>query len=309
MRKLYLLVGSIVTIVAFTAFSATAFGLQDPRCEEEAGGGDPIVEMLDFSIDTPDSGMAWQNSSLVGSAYACGSDIGPLLQGAETLYNHADIGVPDGFQIADSDSVPVGSRTARATVNVLFHALLGAHFRGGVVTDVLTAPKSECQSEIDDEIVGSTPGNQPGSVLISCMYASDPKVGHNWNWNVRTADGKQWMTIGPMHGIAGVSPGLTYVNLELCAYFGDPGTPAPQCGTEGDQFQQINGCGYEDNFGRIFGDPTFTASATMRNGTVTPIAETNARWRRITISSPKPGPVYCTMQGIPPVPTNLSSSK
>ncbi len=305
MNKLGVVVVSIVTLVAFTAFSATAFGLGDPRCEE---AGNPI-EMLDFSIDT-ESGTAWEVSSLEGSVYACGSDIGPFGQGAETLYNHADIGIPEGVVIADSDSVPLGSRSATATVNVLFHLLGAPNFGEGIGIDVATARKSECQSEIDNEIVGSTPGDQPGSEIVSCTKWSNA-LGQNWSWIVRDVDGKLWMTIGPMQALGSIKPGLTYVNLSLCAYYGPAGSPAPQCGTEenGDQFQQKNGCGIEDAFGRIFGAPTYTATATMENGTVTPIAEANARWRRITASSPKSGPLYCTMQGIPPVPPNLSSQR
>ncbi len=304
MRKLYLLVGSIVTIVAFTAFSATAFGLADPRCEE---AGNPVA-MLDFSIETPESGTAWEVSNLDGSGFACGSDIGPWGQGAGTLMNHADFGVPEGVVITDSDSVPLGSRSAIASVNVLFHFLGAPNFGDAQISDVLTDDKAKCQNEIDNEIVGSTPGNQPGSEIVSCTRGSND-LGWNWNWNVRDADGKLSMTIGPMHGFANIEPGLTYVNLVLCGYYGAPGTTAPECGTEknGDQFQQKNGCGIEDYFGRIFGAPTYTASATMENGTVTPIAEANARWQRITIASPPPGPMYCTMQGLPPAASSFSN--
>lgn len=298
MRKLYLSVVSCVALVAFMGLSATAYGLSDPRCTAD---GNP-TEILDFQITSPESQKAYDNSNIVGSAYACGSNIG-WFSGAGTLYNHADVGVPDSVQIADSDLVPNGSRSASAFVNVLYHDPFGgAHFDAGVPSDVSTADKAECQNELDNEIVGSTPGNEPGSEIVTCLYGTNP-AGENWSWAVRDADGKLWLTIGPMHGPFGIEPGLTYVNLDLCAYYGAVGSL--ECGTDNnepvgeigpDQWQQKNGCTGVKSDGTL-SQTTYTVTATKENGTETPVAETSVSWSPGIADAPRGGP-----QPIPSVP-------
>ncbi len=282
MRKFYLAIASCVALVAFMGLSATAFGLADPRCEAEPGGNQQ--EILDFTIDTPDSRYQGDVSRLTGGAYACGSDISPGWGGEGSLNNHADIGLPPGFQVSDTDLVPVGSRAGTARVKMLYHhPFFGtANYEDGedgtgVLTQTFTADKAECQNELDTQIKGATPGNEPGSSgIIVCLKSTSPS-GWGWQWNVRDADGKSWTTIGPMHADYGVDPGLTYVKLELCAYLGAVGSA--DCGSEenGDQFQQKNGWkSYRvcDNAGRGI----FTVTATMENESVTPVASDCVSW-------------------------------
>ncbi len=266
LRKTYLAIASCVALVAFMGLSSTAYGLDDPHC---AGIGNPTA-IDEFSITTPDSNVEHQVSGVHGSAYACGSNL-TLFGGDGTLYNHADIGVPPGVEIADSDLVPNGSYAAGASTNVLYRAVT-PFFQGGVPSVVTTAPKPGCQNELDNEIVGSTPGNLPGSVLVACLYGENP-LGNNYNWSVRDADGKLWTTIGPMHGIAGIEPGLTFVDMNLCGYYGPVGIE--ECGTSG-QFQQKNGDASEPDC--LNGNGIYTVTATMENGTVTPGASVCARW-------------------------------
>ncbi len=225
MRKLYLAVTSCVALVAFLAFSATAFGLNDPRCEQ---AGNPI-EILDWNVTTPESSVQHQTSSVFGAAYACGSDIDIGFGGASTLNNHADVGVPEGVRILNSDKVPVGSWAATAFVNILYHDPYGdPHFDEAVLTSVRTDNKAECQRELDDEIVGATPGNEEGSVLVTCLKGVTP-VGGNWSWAVRDANDKLWLTVGPMHAPYGIEPGLTMMDMQLCGLYGAVGST--ECGT------------------------------------------------------------------------------
>ncbi len=246
MRKFYLAIASCVALVAFMGFSANAFAshsVQDPDC---SAVGNP-QEMVDFSISTPDSSVANEVSNLVGSAYACGSSLETVwlietcLGGDSTLNNHADIGLPPGFTVSDSDSVAQGSYAGSAKINVLYNAFgTACVFSPDVPVILSTDNKAGCENERAIEIVGAVPQGD----IVACLRGTSP-AGVGWQWNVTDADGKSWTTIGPMHTPQGIEPGLTYVNLDLCAYIGDTGAwdALGTCGTEenGDQFQQRNG--------------------------------------------------------------------
>ena len=203
-----------------------------------------------------------------GSAYACGSllvedFLGQVVAGQDTLYNHADIGVPPGVKIASSDLVSTGTDAGTATVNVLYVLFGFGLFDDAVESTVRTDVKSKCESERDNEIVGDTPQGE----IVSCLKGSNV-LGENWSWSTLDVNGKLWLTIGPMHGLGGVEPGLTFIDLNLCGYYG--------CGASG-QFQQKNG----DIAGEGCSDGikgVYTVSATMENGTVTPEASTCVQW-------------------------------
>ncbi len=290
MHKLYLGVASCAALVAFMGFSATAFGVNDPRCEQ---AGNP-TEILDWSVATPDSNIEHQVSSLDLSAYACGSDIDIDFAGAGTLNNHIDIGVPDGVDIRDSGKVPVGSWAAVATVSILYHDPYGEpHYVGGLPTQVVTDDKQRCRDELAYEIVGATPGNEEGSVLLTCLKGTTV-AGGNWSWAVRDANGKLWLTVGPMHASYGVEPGLTYVNMDLCGLYGAVGST--ECGTtigpNSVLYQQRNGDAAYPLFspnercldsGPWTGKGIYTVTATMEGtgpegGTVTPVASSCMPW-------------------------------
>ena len=277
-RRTYLAIASCVALVAFMGLSTSAYGAIDPHCEAI---GNPIA-IDEFTIDTPDSNQAYEASTIHGRAYACGSEITLFGGGDETLYNHADVGVPPGVQIANSDSVLVSSFAGDATVNVLYRAVGVPIFQGGVLSVMETAPKSECQNELDEEIVGATPGNLPGSEIVACLKGTNP-LGTNWNWSVRDAGGKLWTTIGPMHGLGGIAPGLTFVDMNLCGYYGDVGgtTYPDDCGSEanGDQFQQKNGhASAPDCNGGAGPLGIYTLTATREDATVTPEASSCVAW-------------------------------
>ncbi len=173
MRKLYLLVASCVALVAFTGFSASALAepKADPFC---VANGNPI-EVLDFGI-VMGSDQAHDVASLAGQGYACGSEIDDGWVGAETLVNHADIGLPPGYAIADTDpdegGPDLGSWAGMANINFLNHDPEGfAAFTPDVPALVRTAPKAECQNQIDNEIVGEVPDGD----MISCLKAAVKK--------------------------------------------------------------------------------------------------------------------------------------
>ena len=244
--------------------------------------------------------MAWQVSSVVGSAYACGSTLTTqwltevCTGGDETLYNHADVGVPAGNQISDSGLVAETSYAGVANISVLANLGVLGCLQDTVQAFVRTAPTKDCESQRANRIVGDTPQGE----IVSCLRG-DSDLGYNYNWTALT-DGELSMTIGPMRNdFFGVDPGLTMVALDLCGYYGDTGSEAGVCGSEkaGDQWQQKNGCGLG----------TYTLTGTMNNGTtVTPVAEDTVRWWRLLLYGPAPGG-YCTASGWPPTPPQITS--
>ncbi len=267
MRKFCLAIASCVALVAFMGLSGTAFGLADPRCEAD---GNP-TEILDFSIDTPYTGLAYKVSSFEWGAYFCGSEIFDDFDGA-TLYNHFDMRIPLGVDIADSGLVPRYSDAGIGVMNALYEDYSLAWFTENVDTYVMTDEKYVCRSELRNRIVGWTPGNEPGSEIVSCLMASN-YIGANMIWVVRDADGGLWLTFGPMYGY-GEGTSFTYLKLQFCAYYGDPSVVGVECGSEenGDQWQQRNGSS-------CWNKQTYSVRATMENGTVTPWAYTKVRWR------------------------------
>ncbi len=141
---------------------------------------------------------------------------------------------------------------------------------------------------LNNEIRGATPGNEEGSVLVTCLKVTNPIMGY-WIWAVRDTNGKLWLTIGPIHALMGMEPGLTYINLDVCAYYGAVGST--KCGTtlgqNPVQYQQANGdAAYPAwgsdarcvDSGQWTGKGIYTVTATMENGTVTPAASTCVPW-------------------------------
>ena len=262
MRKLFLALTSCIALVAFMGFSATALAnhvegeLHDPFCagtyEPGGFGGGPTgwdygFSVVDFQIDSPDSYVEDEASRIVGSGHVCGSVIGDGGVGAETLANHADISVPNGVEISDSALVEEGSYAGTAKVNILMQAGEGqiASFVDDVDSVVRAAPKLECQYEIDNQLVADAPDGRPhpeGS-MVQCLRGSNP-LGYNYTWTTLDDTGQMAFTIGPMHNDElGIDPGLTYLNLTLCDFYGGPRSFDRTCGTEvnGDQWVQKNG--------------------------------------------------------------------
>lgn len=270
-HKLGFLAASCTALVAFFGFSASAFALHDPACNQWGNQ----FGVYDFQIDTPDSHRERAVSGVTGSGYACGSEIGWFYYGAETLYNHADVSVPPGVEIADSDLVPNGSYAAGASVNVLYHGPAGvSYFRDAVSSEVRTDYKAMCEWERDHEIVGPTPRGQ----IVSCLKGVN-ELGHSWSWATRVISPSQTdrnlsLTIGPMHGVVGVEPGLTYIDLDLCAYYGT--VEGTECGSGGRQWQQKNGHASYPNCTN--GNGVYTMTATNNAGETTDPAEACVEW-------------------------------
>ncbi len=284
LNKLGGVVASCAVLVAFTGFSANAFAYEvhDPACDE----WENEVGLFDFSIDTAGSHKAYAVSNVVGSFYACGSSLQTdflgetCISGYPTLYNHADITVPRSAKIADSDPVAIDSLAGWATVNVLVDlSLFGCNLWSNVSMIMTVQPKSECESQRTNRIVGPTPQGP----IVSCLR-NDSAIFYGYSWSTLT-NGKLALTIGPMRNDTfSVDLGITFVDFDLCDYYGNPGGQV--CGSEGagDQWQQRNGC----DLG------TYTATATMYNETVTPMVQDTVQWGPPpTTSPPHPGNSRC----------------
>lgn len=282
MRKQFLIISSCTVAIASLGLSAQALAVGDPYCEAR---GNPTAA-LGFTIDTPGSHFSRVVSDVVGSGYACGSDLGQSPGvGDSTLYKRADVAVAPGVDIADSGLVPPGTFAGTAKVHILGRFFGSPLFLDGspsdpegIPSEVRTDAKSECARE----------SGRPQSDIVACLKGANP-LGHNWSWAIRGGDGRFTLTVGRMYAdLAGFTagPGLTYVKLSLCGYFGSPGGAA--CGTSG-QFQQKNGdrsdrtypASHSQYCGRYrTGDPgIYTLTATMENDTVTAPARSCVVWR------------------------------
>ncbi len=291
MRKQSIVTTACITLVAFFGLSAQALathGVHDPGCDQY--DGNHTAAIYGFLADTPDSHVEHEVSSVTSSGYSCGSFLGPqgTTEGDDTLYNHADISLPRGVEIADSDSVPL--RTYAGEVWGSFLArfpdgrprLFGGEnpdpYPIGVPGVVFTDHKKRCVLERIREIVGET----PQGAIVSCLKIHNP-FGWGWAWATRDQGGNYSLTIGPLHspGIT-VGPGVTYGSLYLCGYYG-PVVPDPvvdpltrdDCGTDG-QIQARNGDASFPNCEN--GNGVITIASTMYNGTVTPEATRCIEW-------------------------------
>ncbi len=266
-------------MVAFLGLSAQALathGVHDPHCDQYDSNHNAAV--YEFGLDNPITDSSWMGAaaSITGSAHACGSFLGPqgTTEGDNTMYKRADITVPPGVEIADSDLLPHRSYAGEAWVNMLFRFPDGRpYFAGGenpepypegIPSVITTDYKSECARESE----------LPASDIISCLKGENP-FGHNWSWSSRDASGKLALTVGPMYspGIT-VGPGLTYVTLYLCGNYGsvvpdpipDPNPNRTDCGTDG-QFQQLNGDASAPNCDN--GNGIYSVTATTETGFTT----------------------------------------
>ncbi len=270
MRKLYLVVASCAALAAFMGFSSNAFAAEvhDPGCNPYGNQ----VGMYEFSVDTPGTHMGREVSNIIGSARACGSSLQTdifgitCVSGYGTLYNHADVTVPGSARIADNSTVAVDSYAGSASVNVMADlGIAGCLQSSGIDSVVTVKPISDCEWQRTNRIVGATPQGP----IVSCLRG-DSALGYNYSWSTLT-NGDKALTIGPMRNDTfNVNPGLTYVDLDLCDYYGNPGGGVCGSAVEGDQWQQKNGC--------LTG--TYTATATMNNGTVTPVVQDTIQWTR-----------------------------
>ena len=258
LNKLRVVLASYVALVALMGFSTTAFGnhvegeLHDPLCagtyEPGGFGGGPTgwdygFNVFDFQIDSTDSQVEYAVSGTRVSATACGSTIGDGGVGAGTIINHADVQLAPGVEVADTGNVPNNSWAGTATVNVLY--LLGsaqeAKYFGNLAARMQTSAKSDCVNQEENELVNHNDDGHPEGYIVACLKGSNA-VGYNYSWITREDDERLTITIGPIHlNAPDIVPGLTYLDLELCGYFGS--VNGDRCGnaTEGSSWQQKNG--------------------------------------------------------------------
>ena len=272
LNKLSISVASCIVLVVTMGFSASAMAVPkaDPYCLTH---GNP-VEILDFSFDTPDTYGAYQPSGIASTSYLCGAIINDFGIGSDTLYNHVEIRMPRTVRIADSDLVPNGSWAGTVVESILYHDGGKAKFRARVEFDVRTDDKAQCERERTEEIVGRAPRGP----IVSCWRSESP-LGQGWNWSVRhQRTGKLSLTIGPIHLLSDTryTPGLTYIDLNLCGYYGHVGQK--RCGRKGDQWQQKNGCNTR----------RYKIRATRQDGTVTPTARDTVDWMTLLESFARP---------------------
>ena len=277
MRKLYLAIASCVALVAIMGFSASApaADIHDPMCDKWGNQ----VGTFGFNIATTNTIAPYQVSAVAVDTYACGSNLetnvfGQVIDGADTLYNHLDIGMPRRAQVADSDLAGgVGAHAGKAIANFVYVASGFGFFGQFLGSDLITDDRAECERERTSEIVGSTPRGQ----IVSCLK-SEHSVGASWIWFVREQKtGKLSMTIGPTHGGRGVEAGPTRVQFNLCGYYGAVG--GNTCGSEGDQWQLRNGCGRG----------TYRITATMEDGTETLESQDSIYWANLRATPSKRG--------------------
>ncbi len=245
MRKLYLTVASCVALVAFMGFSTSALAVNDPDCVPND------LEMQDFTVTSPDSGVAGEVSGINGAGRACGSEIfdgGPgQFPGEETLFERADITVPPGVVVAEAPSaqIPVDSYIGEAQIDALTWADFGLFT---VATDIqdtqpalIVRPKSECQAQRNALGDGGSEAD-----IVACYYGEVTGLVHAeaWNWVVDDGSGSLTLTIGEFHNLTQthVSAGLTEIDrFDLCAYAGTVGGNSCGDGSDSSKWMQKNG--------------------------------------------------------------------
>ena len=123
LKKLSLLVGTCILLVAFTSLSAPAFGdhIRDPGCNESPYDNGFQIHDLDIDNVAGDDSTAYETACISGGALVCGTALDSLgetlnpfgphfghgcgasgwtpAEGTETLTDLAVIGVPPGVDL------------------------------------------------------------------------------------------------------------------------------------------------------------------------------------------------------------------
>ncbi len=129
--RLRLALFTCTAIVGVFTFSNAALALTDPDCDGSPYPNDPLIHEL--FVDTTDTYVAFQPSSVVIEGLVCGSNLGTFF-GDRTLYDKIDIGIAQGVWIHPTD----GFREAPFSGDVVYGGLVrfgGPHFFEGVRTD------------------------------------------------------------------------------------------------------------------------------------------------------------------------------
>ena len=241
--KLYLAIASCIALVAFMGFSANA--LANHVFDSDCAADPDAFELTNFTIDTPDSHVAFEVSGITGTGRACGSRIHNWniidgYVGEETLNDLAVIQNAPGVLVhaAPSVNLPKGTYVGAAEVDALTWILLNA------------APVSDSQLTLrvddrDDPI--TPPGGFWGSPdcpadALAC-YRGKSDTGHGWTWVKENADGSTELTIGRFYNHATGEPaGLTEIDFfSLCGYAGEVGGISCGDGADPSKWLQRNG--------------------------------------------------------------------
>lgn len=257
---------SCMALVAFFGISASAFALVDPACDGEPYNNDPAIH--EFSIGTPDSPYAHDESKMTANAVICGTELTPGFGGESSRYETASVSLAPGVEITNTANIPVGSYTGKAFVNLLYHGPIGTPYFAPNVPSTLRVdrpgPLTDCPAD-----------------AVACHRGSN-FLGHNWSWTTVDQDGNYKITIGKTYGLAGIAPGITYINLEMCKNFGQ--VNGSTCGSSSNPVIQYNGDPSALNCpGRGTGvvksrNGIYTARAKQYGGTKTRLAMTCVPW-------------------------------
>ena len=257
--KLNLALVACVAVVSISAFSTNAWALTDPNCDGAPYGNYPLIH--DLRVDTEDTYVAYEPSSVFIGGLVCGSYLGRF-GGNRTLYEKIEIGIPPGVWIHTTDLF----REPPYVGKVSFSGLVrfgGPRF----IEDV----RSELRA-VDSG------GETDCPVAAVACYSATNSFSHSWIWvveNNRAVPGEQVLTIGPIHLWNGRNLGVTRFELKLCRTFSFG--PGNMCGLPHEVPVQKNGdpsnCDERDT-----GAGIYTAVATQRGGRVTASAKDCINW-------------------------------
>ncbi len=265
-RKISILLGACVALVALSSFSTAAFALVDQDCDGDPHNNNPVIH--DFTI-TPDSDIANKVSGYSGSGLVCGSHVSSL---SANPVEYAKIQLANGIAVTDPQAagVPVDAVAGPPegnTVRVLQRAF-------GVVTNptyvnVLLTVEDKSVCAADSASIGE-PFSE--AQIISCLRAETSILGNNNIWTVAGEAGAGPVSyIGPIKTLGGIGvAGITRITYTICDNFGAPGSDA--CGSSSDVAVGTNGDATSPNCGN--GNGIYTAQAFFEDDTSTPVVST-----------------------------------
>ena len=247
MRMHYLAAASCMALVVFMGFSTSA--LANHVFDSDCAADPDAFEVTNFTINTPDSNVAYQVSGVTGTGLACGSRIhGNLInpldpaEGEMTLNDRAVIQNAPGVEVnqAPSADLPRGSYVGEARVD----ALTWIFFFGGA-TRVVNVEFTLRVDDRDDPITppGGTWGTPDCPADSIACYRHKSDITHGWVWVVEDADGSTTMTLGRFYNdITGEPAGITEINaFFLCGYAGNTTENGCGDGSDPSKWLQKNG--------------------------------------------------------------------
>lgn len=244
MRKLGLLLSSMLVLTGFLALNATSAPASaiDPLCDDGAGGVKPFGA---YETDLKTQGAtSYTPSHTAGQGYTCS---GVRYDGTndESLFRRLDVVMPPGATIENTLGAAQGRFVGKACVGVLSNQLGGQYLgRPGALgvgaCPLLTTAKVSVDNQTPNRDCQAEP-DLGYPVLVAC-FRGQGLLGHGWIWV--TSDGgapaRYLLTIGEFYPLVGRA-GLTriepfdganpYNPPFLCGYMGAVG--GETCGAAG----------------------------------------------------------------------------